>query len=42
MISLCGGQKVEFGKVKVELPKTADFAQFRIAGDGSLTPIANP
>jgi hypothetical protein len=39
MISLCGGQKVQIGNAKVELPKTTDFAQFRVADDGAATPI---
>jgi oligo-alginate lyase len=42
MIALCGGQKLQIGNVNMEVPKPTDLAQFRVAEDGSLTPIAQP
>ena len=40
MISLGSGRKLQIGNVKVELPKAADFAQFQVAADGTLTQMA--
>jgi len=42
MISLCGGQKLQIGKVNVSLPQVTEFAQFRVAADGAVTRVEPP
>jgi hypothetical protein len=39
MIALCGGQKLQIGKVSVALPQATEFAQFRVAPNGAVTRI---
>jgi hypothetical protein len=42
MIALCGGQKLRIGQANVDLPKPTDCAQFRVAEDGTIAPMAKP
>jgi hypothetical protein len=42
MIALCGGQKLQMGKANIDLPKQTHFAQFRVAEDGTVTPVHSP
>jgi oligo-alginate lyase len=40
MISLCGGKTLQIGNANVALPAATEFAQFRVAEDGTLSAIA--